>query len=171
MIGKTVQKNWHKKKGRGIALLYAILVTATLSIALSSASFLVIQSLTVSFSDRSSQTAFYAALSGTECALYWDNVQLAFGRTASDHVAEVDCFGGAAVSLGDGVVENDADYGDMVEFVFSVEFPDGPQCTDVTVKKGVSNLVTVIESRGYNNCDVSISQRVERGFRAVYGDV
>ena len=173
---------WYRKKTKGVTLLYAILVIVILSIVLSSSSFLIVQSLQNSFSDKSSQAAYYAALSGAECALYWDNAQLAFGKSSGDHVSELDCFGGSSMTLSDGVFLSNVDMsikdkngkavkGDMIEFTFTAEFPDTPQCADVTVKKGVNEFATVIESRGYHNCDIDIKNRVERGFRAVYGDV
>ena len=110
----------------------------------------------ISASGRESQLAFYAADTGLECALYWD-VQNPSGNSAffTSTGSQINCnnqmmtVGGSAQST------------------FTLNLSPDPYCVIVTVTKNPDNS-TLIESRGYNTCDVSNPRRVERAIRAIY---
>ncbi|MCC7004476.1 hypothetical protein IT397_00955, partial [Candidatus Nomurabacteria bacterium] len=46
----------------------------------------------------------------------------------------------------------------------------GNQCADVQVIKNLESgrIITTIDSRGYNTCDINSKLRLERGYRVTY---
>lgn len=154
----------------------------------------------LSYVGKDSQTAFYAADTGVECALFWDtknprnpNGQSAFytnGNAAND----INCNGNEIIN---GVSEvytvptpptpttaklgGDADGSGQVNSIFQFFINGngditGP-CAIVRVNKRPSDpllgepsgiIITTIESRGYNTCDINNSRRLERALRTVY---
>lgn len=60
------------RSGAGFTLYYAVLISAVLITVGASMANLALKEFTLSAAVRESEYAFYAADSGTECALYWD---------------------------------------------------------------------------------------------------
>ncbi|MBI2618266.1 hypothetical protein HYW58_02325, partial [Candidatus Kaiserbacteria bacterium] len=76
----------NKNKDGGFTLLIAVLVAGVL-LAIGLAIFnIAIKELLLSSSGRDSQFAFYAADSGTECALFWEQKQNGFSTSTPSAV-------------------------------------------------------------------------------------
>jgi len=164
---------------RGFVLSLAVLVSGILlSIGLAIFSS-ALKELILSSSGRESQFAFYAADTGSECALYWDIRHPGFPTsvfaTSSDSTILPD---------GSGVFCNTEDItvvatgwdpangwdvsglsGSSATTVFDMAFANG-SCATVTVIK--DSGTTQIDSRGFNTCDIGNPRRVERGLRVSY---
>ena len=150
----------------GFTLLMASLVGSML-LAIGLAIFnLALKEVVLSSSGRESQFAFFAADSGSECALYWDfkNVSgvSAFATSTSSTIS---CNYDAQNSANQNITVGGGGLGNPTS-VFSLTFNPDPYCVTVSVTKG--NGTTVIESRGYNTCNVSNPRRVERALRVEY---
>jgi Tfp pilus assembly protein PilX len=144
----------------GFTLLMSVLVASVL-LALGYAIFnIAIKQVTLSSSGRESQFAFYAADSGIECGLYWDNKQDAFSTTST--ITEILC-GNATSTL-------TRNY-DGTTLITSFAFSLGPsivsQCADVVVTREDPKH-TVIESYGYNTCNTNDPLRLDRAIRVTY---
>jgi hypothetical protein len=150
-VGITIKmKNITKIRKRGVVLLIAILVSGiTLAVGIGVYNRVFKELLFASFW-KQTQVAFSAADAGLECALYWDT----HPPTAP---AQAVCFGGAP-------------------FDWSTTTPSLPQqmpvsggCVNVSIVRSAGPIVlTTIESRGYNTCDITNPRRVERGLGVQY---
>lgn len=146
----------------GVALYVAISITGALILV----SFAIINSalrqITISTISRDSQAAFYAADSGTECALYWDLKNLSGSAFSTSSASQISCNGNPNTSVGGG--------GSNGTSTFDINFSPDPYCATVTVVKRYegSVLTTKIESKGYNTCDTASLRRVERAIRVTY---
>jgi hypothetical protein len=168
-----------QKESRGFVLLFAVLVSNIL-LAIGLGIFTIAyKELILSSSDRESQVAFYAADSGSECAVYWDVVhpdfsESIFGYVDSDEIVAPISGSGSPVCAG--VDINDAwtttENGvTPIETKFSFTMENG-SCATVTVIKGYDDVAnrayTRIDSRGFNTCSESTGRRSERGLRLSY---
>lgn len=167
---------------RGFALLFSVLVAGillTIGLGIFSITF---KELLLSSSDRESQIAFYAADTGTECALYWDiqhpdtlysvfGLVVGSGTTSPPDVS-------SPILCGDQDVITNGYWNPggavaPIETIFRIENIGGTDaCADVTVTKdynaGAGERTTRIDSRGFNTCDPNASRRAERGLRVEY---
>lgn len=146
-----------KTKESGFTLLLSVLIAGIL-LAIGIAIFnITIKELLISASVRDSQFAFYAADTGTECALYWDQVGGAFSTSSP-----------STIICNETTIENvgGQPYGTASTFSFEV----GGYCSTVSVTKNDSHPRTLIESRGYNTtCESSQNaRRIERAIRVTY---
>lgn len=153
------------KQNRGYTLLFAVLITSiVLSVAISILS-ISRKEFALSTAARESSFAFYAADSGIECAVYYDNQNI-FGTrdiTATPVTAPIDCSGQSGIPLtAIGSTESwpptTAPY--INEYSFDLltdnSSPTG-SCAHVTIEKEFkldinSNLIstTTITSNGFN---------------------
>lgn len=165
MLDIKLQKN--KNKERGIAIYIAVTITAVLVLVSFAIVNLAIKQINISAISRDSQSAFYVADSGIECALYWDLKnpsnpgQSAFATTTTQ---SINC-DNAAIG-----VTHTVDANGFGTTTFQVLFPPNPYCTNVDVAKYYIGSVraTKIESRGYNSCSTTNSRRVERAIVVNY---
>lgn len=142
------------KSNAGFALLMASLLS-TLMLSIGTAVFnLSLKELILSSGGRESQFAFYAADTGTECALYWDLKENSFATSSTSNI-----------NCNEQVIEN---VGGSLISTFTFNFSPDPYCATVTVIKNSEMTQTTIESRGYNTCDISNPRRVERGIKVSY---
>ncbi len=142
----------HTQKQKGFALFYAVLVSSlVLSIGLATFNISFKQGRLVAGA-LNSQDAFYAADTGLECALYWDIQQNILNGVAENPV--ISCGTGEDVVM----VESPSD-------VWTFSLTSGT-CATVEIDKSGSG--TIVNSRGYNSCDITNARRVERGIRATY---
>ena len=105
---------------------------------------------------KQTQIAFAAADSGLECALYWDLHQ---------PVTDYTCFGNPPAIW-------------PTTFPETLDMTTPSGCANVTITKPSPNdnpytnpivkYSTLIESRGYNDCNTSNPRRVERALRIDY---
>lgn len=148
MINKSKIKSVSGR--RGITLLIAVL-TASLMLSISLSIFnIALKELVISSSGKDSHTAFYAADSGIECALYWD-YRNAFSTTTTSSIS---C-GGAAFTVGGGALST-----------FTITDSTTGSCVVTTVNKAGGE--TLIEARGYNTCVANNPKKTERGIRVRY---
>ncbi len=146
----------NKMKNEGFTLLISIMVMGTLLLIASGVVSLAFKQSLISSSGRESQNAFYAADTGMECAIYWD-IKNSSGQSAF------------ATTTGSQIVCNNQTMivGGSSQSVFTFNLSPEPYCAIVKVTKNADNT-TLIESKGYNTCDVSNPRRVERAVRASY---
>jgi len=171
---------------RGFVLSLAVLVSGILlSIGLAIFSS-ALKELILSSSGRESQFAFYAADTGSECALYWDirhpgpGFPTSVFATSSDSTILPDESGvfcnaeditdpqsGWSTTIGWDVSTPGTYQSVSYEAVtvFDMAFANG-SCATITVIK--DSGTTRIDSRGFNTCDTGNPRRVERGLRVSY---
>ena len=150
-------KTYNLKPNRGFTLLLAVLISGVLlSIGLAIFN-ITIKELLLSSSGRDSQFAFYAADSGTECALYWEQKGGGFSTSTA-----------SAISCNGLNIPNVGGLGYDTPMVFQFEV-DG-FCSIVSVIKSETHPRTKIESKGYNTtCDNTVNpRRIERAIRVTY---
>ncbi len=174
------------KNSGGFSLLYAVLVVSILiSVGLSMAD-IATRQIVLSSSGRDSQIAFYAADSGIECALFWDLKNPSGQSAFSTSTASTISCNGQSIFTNSQTVPTNPTVSSLIggggeadpTSIFYIDFNLGSQplayCAIVTVNKssnpvpGGSSILTKIESRGYNTCDVANPRRVERAIRVQY---
>src|SRR3989339_39611 len=170
---------YNPKPNRGFTLLIAIVTTSMLLVVSFVVVNIALKQLVLANAARESQYAFYAADSGTECAVYWDLK----GGTTGDISAfstttpgVITCNGQAPIGGGNLPWTNYIPArqsligggGDTENSIFQLNFTKG--CAFVEVRKiyGGGELVTTVDSRGYNTCDINASRRYERGVTLSY---
>lgn len=135
----------------GFTLLLAALI-ASIVLSLGAAIYtLAVKQVTLSSLGRDSQFAFYAADTGSECALYWD---LRFGYFATSAPSTVippnpECAGQTFDATGRSGV---------FPYTMTFEFEPNGNCADVAVTKSVDSqtgaIRTAVHSDGYStDCD------------------
>ena len=150
---------------RGFTLLIAVILTAVLlSVGLALLD-IAYKQIVLSSTAKQSQTAFYAADSALECALYWDQQQLSF--TYGAPAGSITC-GNQSISV------SSSASGGVQTSTFSIPCPGGSSAT-VQVRKGsgatacnISGKTTCIYASGYNACASNDPRRIERGLKVVY---
>lgn len=156
---------------RGVALFIAVLMgSIALTIGMGVLN-ITLKELKLSSLSRDSMSAFFAADTGLECALYWDDVRT-LNSPSSIFATSTDLTPPADGSLGQNkqCATNDITSNWTVVSITPTgattifKIPD--PCSTVTVIK--NNGQTVVDSRGYNTCDTSSARRVERGLRVSY---
>ncbi|HEY0221052.1 MAG TPA: hypothetical protein VGC58_02405 [Candidatus Paceibacterota bacterium] len=165
----------YNHKNRGFTLLIAVVVTSFLLIVSFVLANVALKQLLISNANQQSQYSFYNADSGTECALYWD---LTIGTDAfsTTSVDVINC-NGEVISTGTqpNIPTNPASVSRVggggngaPTSIFMITFTRG--CAIVTVNKAYvsGNLVTTINSKGYNTCDTTSLRRFERGITLTY---
>lgn len=146
-------------KQSGFTLFVAIVVMGTLLlISMGIVSLAVRQNILASAS-RESQYAFYAADTGIECALYWDN----------KNPTGVSAFSSSTNSTIITCLDQERTVGGDPSGISNFDFLFTPEPYFVTVMVDKSEVgSTTIESRGYNTQDSSNPRRVERAIRVTY---
>lgn len=155
-IYQQSSKKGYKHSSAGFVLLIAILVAGVLlSIGLAIFN-IAMKELLLSSSGRDSQFAFYAADSGAECALYWEQKRGGFSTTTSSTISCNNTNGSVGGS----------GYDTPMTFQFDI---DG-FCSIVSVTKSETHPRTKVESKGYNTAcgDTTNPRRIERAIRVTY---
>ncbi len=170
-MNKKTTLNFKLSTNDGIALFIAVLMgSIALTIGMGILG-ITIKELKISSLSRDSMNAFFAADTGLECALYWDDIRTAKSpnsifATSTDLIFPANgnsnqnklC---ATIDITNNWSVNPIS-GTEAETTFSIINP----CSTVVVIK--NNGSTKIDSRGYNTCDTSSARRVERGLRITY---
>jgi hypothetical protein len=163
------------KKDKGFTLLIAIITTSMLLIVSYVVVNVALKQLALSYAGEESQYAFYAADSGTECAIFWDlhpsSQGLAYFGTSTAN-SEISC-NGVNISTGSQTVPTIPSQSSLVggggnsnrTSIFTISYTKG--CAIVRVTKNLDNTTT-IDSRGYNTCSTSALRRFERGVTLTY---
>jgi hypothetical protein len=161
MIKNNIQKN------KGYTLLFAVLVSSlVLSVGIS---ILTVsrKEFLLSSSARESTTAFYAADSALECAVYYDFNTDAFSTADISFASKVSCAGHNPVVPTYDLV------GDETRYTYDINL-NNLSCADVTVTKNSLTKRVNIEAKGYNvgwngaNCTAASPKRVERALYYSY---
>ena len=161
MLKRSGRRRIRRHSSRGFTILLAALV-ASVVLALSSSIFIVAQKqLILSSISRDSQYAFYAADTGAECALYWDNRHDAFGP--DDPETPPQCDG----KVLDAKVIPNYGTGNRTRAPYAMSFKIDfftytslPRCVEVTIFKSTIHPLTTIRSDGYStSCDDLASDR------------
>lgn len=173
---------------RGSTLFYTILVSGLFLLVALGLSDIALQETQFSAFSRDSQTAFYAADTGVECATYWDYVDPTASVFHSDGSPpdgfscinrDIDDGADYQVTAASGPVWQHATTTFWIPFASS----DNEPCVQVEVGKyehPTGNTKTVIIARGYNiadntavlsrcNAATTQSRRVQRALRVQYG--
>jgi len=159
---------WKHKAASGFTLLFAVLIGSLLfAIGIAIAN-LTIKEIILSAAGKESETAFFAADTGTECALYWDlRVSGTFPSSQSsprDPDNTIQC-NGANVGLSYAWTATEA----TTTFRLGL---GSESCAEVRVGKTVNPARTIIESHGRNDSDCASTDsnpaRVERALRVRY---
>lgn len=163
-----------KNKQKGIALFIAVITTSALFLIALAIADISYKEQVISQSGSQSKIAFYAADSGTECALYHDlKAPDGFFFAASETTGITEDF---QCNGSDTEPETEIQ-GSAATTTFSYNVSDDPKsCVVVLVGKRLvgSNVVTTIESRGYNNhCTAQrlpeeSNRNLERTIRTTY---
>ena len=142
---------------KGFTLLVAVLVSGVL-LAIGLAIFnITIKELLLSSSGRDSQFAFYAADSGAECALYWDQKGGGFSTSTASAIS---CNATSIADVG----------GEGYDTAMSFQFEVDGFCSIVAVTKSETHPRTKVESKGYNTscANTTNPRRIERAIRVTY---
>jgi hypothetical protein len=155
------------QKEKGFTLLIAIITTSMLLIVSFVVVNIALKQLVLANAGRDSQYAFYAADSGTECAIYWDLIDSSLSKFSTTTAGTIIC-SGQTITTGSQTVPTiptqTSVIGGSATSIFKLDFTKG--CAIVRVIK--SGTTTTIDSRGYNTCDTSSIRRYERGVTLVY---
>ncbi len=172
----TMNLGWKKlsrsrKTTAGFTVLFAVIVSSLiLALGLGIVA-ITMKEVRLSSTGRDSQLAFYAADSGLECAQYFDLVQTAFPTSTSAMLVNpIKCNGQdmSVIPVGNGSSATST-FTMYMGYAENIPIVKG-SCALVTVSKSMVNgsSTTVIDSRGYNSCDLSNTRRLERGYRVQY---
>ena len=163
---------------KGFTLLTAIVTTGILLLISFLIANIAYKQLLIAFTNQESQTAFYSADSGIECATYWDvknpnNPGIsAFSTTTSGSVA---CNNNSVITTNSQAVPAHGAWASGQSLIgggganarssFLINLTQG--CVIVDVIKN-ANGSTKIDSYGYNTCTAGVLRRYERGVTVTY---
>jgi len=167
---KLLTTNYSLQTNKGVALFVAVL-TASIALVIGMGSLSIsLREIKLSSLGGESSSAFYAADTGLECALYWDlDPSGSIFATSSSSVpaGSSDCIG-EDITNGWVTVSDTA----AATTTFTLKFnTDDDPCANVTVAKykdAIGRAITKIDSRGLNSCNPASAKRVERGVRTTY---
>lgn len=150
---------------RGFTLLIAVILTSVL-VSVGMALFdIAYKQIVLTGAVRSSQYAFYAADTGLECALFWDQTVNAFSAEAPR--ASITC-GGSAIPV------SGSTSGNVRTSTFSMPCLAGRTANVTVMKANAGYSCNTRGSRsclyvnGFNSCNAADTRRVERGLQAFY---
>lgn len=169
----------NKKKQSGFTILVAVVTAGILLIIAMTIGGIALKEQVLSTASKESQIAYYAADSGMECALFWDQKKGVFspgtdqsnGDLTLPDVPTINCNGKS-------IVTKIIDDKNSLNYVFQFLIPGLPgvgseksACAVVEITKTTADKYsitkTMVESHGYNTCDASL-RRLERGIVATY---
>jgi hypothetical protein len=170
--------NNHRNSQKGFTILVAVVTAGILLIIAMSIGGIALKEQVLSAANKESQIAFYAADTGMECALYWDQKMGYFAPTTNPATGEIitqsgiptiDCNNNNVTSMALTTGTNSYSYTFMINNL-SVGNGSAVTCSVVEVDKDTSSATstkTDIYSYGYNTCNASLT-RVERGIEGHY---
>lgn len=154
----------------GYLLLFAV-VLSSIVLAIGLGIFNIVnKGLVLASSGRGSQSAFYAADTGAECALYWDRKHPGFSLTVFPTSTLSTIVSTGPVCNSEDIATSWTVSGltaDSAKTTFDLTLQNGT-CTTVSVLKTVSGAITAIEALGYNTCMLTNPRRIERAVRVSY---
>ena len=190
-FGRDPDREASGQTSNGFTVIYAALF-AGLMIAIGVSIYTIaIKELVLSSASRESQFAFYAADTGIECAQYWDfhgqqDVSMSVFATSTAKAPQIGEGSGKVFCNTADIVSNTSGWAVSDVTIpnsgvpktmtrFQIQFSPEPYCTVVEVTKTVNDPInfpsqsfTDIKAHGYNTCDSTDPQRVERGIETTY---
>ncbi len=168
---KKTTFNFQFSTNRGIALFIAVLMGSIALIIGMGVLNITLKELKLSSLSRDSMSAFFAADTGLECALYWDDIRTASSpnsifATSTDLVFPANGALNQVKQCANKDITSDWSVITISSTEAETTFNIVDLCSTVVVLK--NNGQTIIDSRGYNTCDTSSARRVERGLRVSY---
>ncbi|MFT7565583.1 MAG: hypothetical protein ACI8V7_000592 [Candidatus Paceibacteria bacterium] len=178
--------NKQKNTKKGFAVLYAIIVSVVILSVVTSIVSISLKQRELNTVIRESQSAFYAANSGVECALYWDRHSVQLGKFTFPFKGNLrgnqidqefpSIFNDKILCAGSSIVTESvgADgFWDWSEGNNKVQFSIrtvGSICANVQIEKEIIGTVlrTTITSKGYNTCEIGSKNSIERGLVIQY---
>jgi len=171
--------NSHKKTQKGFTILVAVITAGILLIIAMSIGGIALKEQVLSTANKESQIAFYAADTGMECALYWDQKKGAFAPgidAATGNAIKPTVL--PSINCNNGNVSQMTDSGgDITHYSYTFLVSKLPianstsgSCAVVEITKDISNTsktYTTIQSYGYDTCDPTLN-RLERGITTTY---
>lgn len=161
---KKINKN---KKNRGFALLFTVVIVSSISVVIAGLTSALYKQSILSSLAKDSQSSFYQADTGYECALYADLKEISFtGSTfLEDHAFNPWYCGGL------NLVATKMDEIGVGSYTLTPLFEDEKDkeilpCFRIYVTK--EDGETSIKSRGYNICDLDNGRTVEREIEVKY---
>lgn len=161
---------------KGFTLLLSIVITSMLLLVSFVVANISLKQLVLAYAGQESQYSFYNADSGLECAMYWDSNGDTFATTSPYASKTVTCAGQSVTTnsqndiptypVSTSVVGNTQVPTNLPTSIFRINYTRG--CAIVTVNKyyDVAGVYrTLIQSKGYNTCDVNSDRRFERGIK------
>lgn len=161
------------KRNKGFTLLIAIVVTSIMLMVSFVVANVALKEIVLAAAGTETQYAFYAADSGTDCALYWDLKDSSVSAFATATASTIWCNGqsistGSQTNIATNPVSSSVIGGGgngNATSTFQLNFSHG--CAIVKVGKQ-NNGITNIDSRGYNTCNTASPHRYERGITLTY---
>jgi Tfp pilus assembly protein PilX len=166
----TKRMNRYGESNKGFTLLIAIILASVallVGLALADVAY---KQVVLSTTAKQSSLAFYAADSALECTLYYDQRRIAFDHTTPLIQSELQCDGAGITNYATNVS------GSVRTTTFSTPCTGGVTA-NVTVYKvdtmsgascGANGAKTCIYADGYNSCNASDRNRLERGLKVLY---
>ena len=169
--------NFKLSNNSGVALFIAVLTTSIALVIGTGVLNISLREMKLSSLGGESFSAFYAADTGLECALYWDlDSAGSIFATSSDSIP-VDNDNKNCISTDITSIWNyngpPARTATAATTTFTLQFTadTNDPCANITVAKyqnSSGRIVTKIDSRGLNSCNSANTRRVERGVRITY---
>ncbi len=174
-----------KNSQKGFTILVAVVTAGILLIIAMSIGGIALKEQMLSIANKDSQIAFYAADSGVECAMYWDQSAngggkfvWANGADGGNNLEPISCNGrDISYSLDTGSNQENYSYTFLVPGIpVGIVSNNQTTCAVVKILKNIGDInlgqdqtrmYTTIQSYGYNTCAASLS-RLERGITTNY---
>ncbi len=163
LLKKNKEQGLSRAQPRGFTLFVGLIIASSLLLIATGVVNLALKQSLISSSGKESQLAFYAADTGMECALYWDisNPNGVSAFSIETGTSGIEC--NHDISNPDNIWTVG---GTSESTIGPITFLPESYCAIVTVHK--DGETTIIESKGYNTCDLANPRRVERAVRAQY---
>lgn len=148
------------KKNSGYAILFTMLIASAISVITAGITNMVYKQILLSSLAKSSQSAFYQADTGAECAMYADFILTANNPSLFINGGSFDC----GLSSLD-VIPNGSNSYEIIPVNPSSNNPCFriyAEWQNITDADGVITTETNISSKGYNICNLNNSKVVER---------
>jgi Tfp pilus assembly protein PilE len=157
---KSLRSEANAPQHRGFTLLISVILSSViLSVGLALAD-VAYKQVVLASTARQSQYAFYAADSALECALYWDQKQDEFDYTSEPSSGTITCENSS-------INFTTSTSGSSRTTTFSIPCASGGSQSNVVVYKQATGA-TSIYANGFNDCNASDPQRIERGEKSSY---
>ncbi len=166
-----MKKNIYKE---GFVILYAVIITTVVLVVGVSLMNIITKQLFLSSISRSSKVAYYAALSGRNCAEFWRTATDSNGQRKyfinGDYVSDIKCLGQDDLFYGPTFDTNTG----ITTFSFNIDNSNGQKsCAIVNVtydKNKCPSNQTLVFSEGYNVSCSDVPKNPPRLVRSIYRD-